>query len=317
MTKKQDKKVYIDKLTPEQEAKLPEYRDKWIKIGLGTKTDKELAAKHINECYVVSKFEPPKEILFVESPKAVLRELDERFGIKKEQALLFYGNFEAGWASFYDYCINETEIQGLEPSVPFIELIKQVSITSFLDKMCIASELPKFIKLQDKRLHCTTGPAIEYKDGFNVFALNGIRMKEEYVMTPADQMSVKMVMTEENVDVRRELLRKIGLERFVRDTRARELDKYTIYFTKQKSPYGPVIQIPSEARPAGDFTTCVYQLLEIDLGGDFGTARVLKMDNPSINAMHVEGVEDTCNTVKEALAWREGLDKFVLPKQLT
>jgi len=59
----------IDKLTPEQAARMPEWRDKWIAIGLRTgPADRPAFEKHVRACYRAAKLEEPKRIVWVQSP---------------------------------------------------------------------------------------------------------------------------------------------------------------------------------------------------------------------------------------------------------
>jgi len=41
------------------------------------------------------------------------------------------------------------------------------------------------------------------------------------------------------------------------------------------------------------------------------------MKNPSIDALHIEGVHPDCNTVEKALAWRNGTKIYIKPEVLT
>ncbi|OUL31245.1 hypothetical protein BV372_20700 [Nostoc sp. T09] len=62
----------IKKLTPQQEALIPVYRDKWRKIALSTeRIDREKAAKAVKATYVLIGLEEP-EVVFYDSPKAAL-----------------------------------------------------------------------------------------------------------------------------------------------------------------------------------------------------------------------------------------------------
>ncbi|MEH2239962.1 DUF6745 domain-containing protein [Nostoc sp.] len=62
----------IEKLTPEQEALIPVYRDKWRAIALSTeRIDREKAAKAVKATYVLIGMEEP-EIVFYDSPNAAL-----------------------------------------------------------------------------------------------------------------------------------------------------------------------------------------------------------------------------------------------------
>ena len=61
----------IEKLTPEQEARFAEFRDKWIRIGLCTDpADRKMAEEGIIEAYRIAGFQPPK-IAWCSSPMAM------------------------------------------------------------------------------------------------------------------------------------------------------------------------------------------------------------------------------------------------------
>jgi hypothetical protein len=102
-------------------------------------------------------------------------------------------------------------------------------------------------------------------------------MKLEYVMTPSEQLSPDTVLKEKSVDVRRELLRKIGVQRM--------------------KDYGKTIE------QAGDYSL-------IDMASVFaGTpyAPHLLMLNPSIpDTWHLEGVSPECHSIQQAINWRAG-----------
>lgn len=142
------------------------------------------------------------------------------------------------------------------------------------------------------RLHCETGPAILCRDGWPVYALNGIRMKEEHIMTPPEKLNPTECLKEPNADIRRELIRKMGVEMMLSHLPHKVLDTH------------------------GD-----YALLKIDFPGLVEDTRFLKMLNPSIGVWHVEGVERECNTVEQAINWRAagafGKDVQWNPAQLT
>jgi len=146
------------------------------------------------------------------------------------------------------------------------------------EKFCLVSEFPVSLKMDERnRPHCTTGPSHRWKDGFEIYYLNGIRMRKEDVMTPAEKLDPKEILKRENVEERRELIRKVGIERMLSVLKNKVLDK------------------------KGD-----YSLLSIELSDQVKDARFLKMLNPSIQIWHLEGVSRECNTVAEAINWRAG-----------
>ena len=124
------------------------------------------------------------------------------------------------------------------------------------------------------RLHCEAGPAVAWPDGWGVYVLHGVRVPGWIVETPADQLDPALLLKEPNAEVRRELVRKVGIERVCKKLDAKVVDQQ------------------------GE-----YELLSLDLQ-DGRQRPYLKMRNPSIGVFHIEGVHPDCETVQQALNWR-------------
>ena len=140
----------------------------------------------------------------------------------------------------------------------------------------IISEKPTEIKMKNGFLHNENGAAILYADGFSVYALNGVRIMREIVETPAEKLDPQIILKETNAEIRREIVRKIGVERVCKKLRAKVIDKKD-----------------------------TYELLNLDLGQD-RIRPYLKMINPSTETYHIEGVHPDCKTIEQALNWRNG-----------
>jgi hypothetical protein len=144
--------------------------------------------------------------------------------------------------------------------------------------LVLFSERPTKLFVNSKgQLHKDGAMAIEYSDGWGICALNGVRMPDEHVLTSAEKIDAKIVIKETNAEVRRELIRKIGVERFIQSAGAKVLSKQDD-----------------------------YELLSVKLSREIPDARFLKMLNPSVGVWHVEGVHPECGTVQAALNWRAG-----------
>jgi hypothetical protein len=142
------------------------------------------------------------------------------------------------------------------------------------------------LRLDEGRFHAADGPGISWPGSEQqFFFLNGVRVARELVETPARDLDARLILRERNVEVRREIVRKIGIERICWDLGAQSIDSQ------------------------GD-----YELLLLDLR-DGRTRPFLKMKNPSVGVYHIEGVAPECRTVAEALAWRNQSD--VPPSVLT
>jgi len=143
------------------------------------------------------------------------------------------------------------------------------------DRICYLCERPVLISLTEHGLlHCDGSPAVVFRDGCAVWALNGVAVPQWLGETAADEINPRRVVQITNAEIRREFIRKVGMDKICDALQARCIDRQ------------------------GD-----YELLLLALGS--GQLRpYLKMLNPSIGTWHVEGVAPTCRTVAQALAWR-------------
>jgi len=142
------------------------------------------------------------------------------------------------------------------------------------------------LRMSFGQLHSDDGPAVSWPESEQqYFFLNGVHVPRELVELPANEIDPRMLLSERNTEVRREIVRKVGIERLFAGIDAQCVDR------------------------VGD-----YELLLLDLQ-DGRIRPFLKMKNPSIGVYHIEGVAPECRTVAEALAWRNQSD--VPPSVLT
>jgi citrate lyase gamma subunit len=89
-------------------------------------------------------------------------------------ALLWYWG---GYYCFYDYILNElhpTKKDDFRIFQAFTEWLSKINWIIPLSGVCIVIQNPKQIKFNaDKLLHNADGPAVEYPDGYSLYAYNG------------------------------------------------------------------------------------------------------------------------------------------------
>lgn len=137
------------------------------------------------------------------------------------------------------------------------------------------------------------GTLIVYDDGFvfdaggdRVGFVRGLAVPTYLLELPPEKINPRELVCIKNVDVRREFVRKVGIERVMAALNAEVIDR------------------------EGD-----YELVLLDVG-DSRKRPYLRMRNPSLPGVwHVEGVHPNVRTVKEALCWRNG--RVDLPTRLT
>ena len=97
--------------------------------------------------------------------------------------------------------------------------------------VCFVSERPASIRTEVGpdgllRLHSEDGPSVEYRDGFSVYSINGVRVPGRVVMSP-DSFTVKELREIGNVEVRRIAIERFGVKRYLDESGATTVDMDT------------------------------------------------------------------------------------------
>lgn len=170
---------------------------------------------------------------------------------------------------------------------PFLLFLSNIwCIRSPDDKTAVVLLPPRYIRVnENNQLHSEKGPAIYFTKDDNEYYLNGIKVPAFVVEEPESSKNLcQLYFTERNADIRREIIRKIGVSKVFQHADAKVI----------------------ESRDG-------YELLETHV---LGNRRIyLKMTNPSIRTIHIEGVPPSISTVEEALNFRNGTHKR--PENLT
>jgi len=271
----------IEKLTGKQELLMGEIAEEYEEIALSgdDSYDSNEIKKGVDLIYAISDFKPPEEIVVCSSPM----DMKVRAKLKKGETFDWIGvGYDAGWTAFYDF-MQQIGVE-YDAEWKFNEwknFIKNSGVFAMVlfENVAFACIRPAEVHRNSAGdLHSVKGMAISWKDGYGEYALNGVWVDKDIVMTPAEQLDPRIIFKEKNAEVRREIVRKIGMERTIVKCGAKTLDK------------------------RGS-----YELLTFDIG-DGRERPYLKMRNPSIKCFHVEGVAPGIKTVNEALKWRNGID---------
>jgi len=84
--------------------------------------------------------------------------------------------------------------------------------------MVLASERPVLLTLDgDGRLHNEKGPALVYRDGFAVYALNGVRVPARIATHPASITLDEIRRASAGSPYQRVLISRYGVARYARD----------------------------------------------------------------------------------------------------
>jgi hypothetical protein len=284
----------ITSLTPEQQAQLAVIRDKWIAVGLSTEpVDREAVTAALQKCFHVAGRERPRFVIILDSPLAVcvaigllrneitsaqvlaqvsdqvsdqvlaqvLAQVSDQVSAQVREIALRYwwwdfGQFEAGWLSYYDFCahlgVDAEKLQGQ------MELAASAGWSVLFWEWALISARPLRIARDERgRLHSTDGAAVLYPDGFAVHAVHGVRVPAD-IVEDRPSLTVARIEAEENAEVRRVMVELYGQERFLLDAGAAEIhrDRFGTLYRKELKDDEPLVMVKVTNRtpePDGSF----------------------------------------------------------------
>ena len=152
------------------------------------------------------------------------------------------------------------------------------------EQVAILTERPRGLAMardEQGRLHHPTGPVVAYPDGWAVWAWHGVRVPRQVIERP-DTITVNEIRTTGNLEVRRVLLERYGLDRYLRDADATlvQADEYGRLWRCELPndwPLAMVEVVNATAEPDGTYATYLLR------------------------------VPPTVGTAKEAVAWTFGM----------
>lgn len=246
----------ITELPQEVVDKFPEIRDKWIKIGLSTEiADRPRAENGVDLAYKAADLTPPEVKVWVDSPfqgsmvAAVCRDSDtieecqrkikilkdnkfdadacaKALKVKKHELYdvfdALYGQFEAGWLSFYS--VFEGLVDEVEKLRGVMEIAQSAGWWWPFEGIAVLTERPKSILLDEEgRLHSESEAAVSYRDGWSLYFYHGVSIPSEWIekSLPSAAEAVKW----SNIEQRRAACEMIGWDSILEELHAKVIDE--------------------------------------------------------------------------------------------
>ncbi len=214
-------------MTDSLQKDVEELAPKWlglIKAGWKTEpADRPRAEEIIRKLYTLTpEFDGPvPEIVWADSPYAAIKYMVDRYGESEGETALtiianvsILGNQHGCWAS--PSLLPDDEVyEGVYADFfqAAQELTHYCGWVWLYQEICVVSERHSTVKLDDhkpQRLHCEDGPALTFPDETAIYAIHGVQVPQQVVMSP-QTLTVQQIQEETNVDVQRIMLeRKLG-----------------------------------------------------------------------------------------------------------
>jgi len=137
-----------------------------------------------------------------------------------------YGLHRIGSLAFWDYC---SEVFDLDDEAKLLEGLWMIARNAGwclpYQHYCFVCDRPISLVVDALgRLHNADGPAIKYSNGWSVYAWLGVAVPEHVILHP-ESLTATKIMQERNVEVRRVMVERMGLERFLADSGAIEIHR--------------------------------------------------------------------------------------------
>jgi hypothetical protein len=152
-------------------------------------------------------------------------------------------------------------------------------------EFCMVSDFPKVLKVDDRnRPHCPDGPSHLWRDGWALYHWHGVRVTAQIIEHP-EQITAAAILAEPNAEVRRVMIERVGLERFMAEAGAKVID--------------------SDIQPMLDGDPTINELLSIDLPTDDPEVflKAVKVIDPSTGRTYLIRVPPDMKRVRQAIAW--------------
>ena len=184
-----------------------------------------------------------------------------------------YGSQDACWLGFYNFFLEVLNLNVVEKLKPLMNLAENCGWWIPRKNICILSEKPVRCNLLEGVIHSEDDPAVGYKDGFCVWAINGVKVDEQVVLHPKTQ-TLEQINSEENEEVKRIRIERYGWTDYLEQSGAEVLE------TK-------IIRLNSD-------TTWMESLMQLN------DIKVLCTYDPSTGRLYVLEVDPRCKTCQDA-----------------
>jgi hypothetical protein len=146
--------------------------------------------------------------------------------------------------------------------------------------------------------------SVKYADDWGLYSLNGVSVPSWLVEMPAEKITAKQILEEQNVEVKHEAVIKLGndvfFNRLMNEGNGKILDKEKYYLRDKDNK----VFLSNDENGLREQW---YYLIEADMGFE-EKFKIFKMENPSLQGIyHYELVTPGCNTVEDALEVRNGV----------
>ena len=190
-----------------------------------------------------------------------------------------YGLQDSGWLSFYSFFREACVLDSTKKLAGLFALAETCGWWWLFEHIAILTEIPIYMERDDRgRLHSAHRMAIEYSDGWGLYRWHGINVPKELI-TDAGWTTPERIAEEQNQEVRRAMIERIGWDAYLAQAGAVEI---------QRDERGILLDLPEH--------------------GQNKRSRFVRVVDPSTGRQYALCVPVNTLTAHEGVAWGFGLN---------
>ena len=173
------------------------------------------------------------------------------------------GNQWSGWIAFLSFFRTIVKLDIDYSQWQHYEIAGHAGPRCIHKEFCMISERPIVLKVDsENRPHCDDGPFCQWSDGAALFAVHGVRVPAWLILYP-DRLTAEAIEKEENAEVRRVMIERLGYERYILESGAELIhtDDFGALYRKNLNDDEPLVMVHVlNATPEPDGSIKKYML---------------------------------------------------------
>jgi hypothetical protein len=126
-----------------------------------------------------------------------------------------YGQHDASWLGWLDAFTQFGLADIVAPAAGLTRIAESSGWWWPFAGAIIFTDRPARLRRDERgRLHSDDGAAIQYPDGWGIYAWHGVRVAEAVILRP-EQLTIEQIRNEPNAEVRRVMLERFGFDRYL------------------------------------------------------------------------------------------------------
>jgi hypothetical protein len=185
----------------------------------------------LKRIYVSEGFEIPSKFIWVESDVAAAKYVKEHSGSPYNNSM--FGQYDSFWVARIK--VADEFVGGVigsdddRESIANMEVMTKCGPWWPYDNCVVIMDRPLELHLtKDGSPHNEVGPAIMYRDGVKHWYIGGHKVTEQIVLHP-DTLTIEQIKAESNAEVRRVMISRYGVDKYLTATSANIIDKDTYH----------------------------------------------------------------------------------------